>query len=177
MTTVCSLGQRKDERAIDLIDTPGILDTGAVSSFMGKAVAFVTRNYEVQNAILKEVARIFAMAPDGFDCFILVAKYGCRFTPEDAQALKMLQNLLGEEAYDNIILLLTHGDQLEHEAEEKEESVECTLENWLKTLPKWIRDFIDSIKGRVIPFNNLYRPDKEPEEYKKQLSRFIKVRP
>lgn len=140
-------------------------------------LAYLTKNDEVQKLILQEVARIFAMASDGFDCFILVAKYGCRFTAEDAQALKMLQQLLGENAYNNIILVLTHGDQLEREAEESEESVDRTLEKWLKSLPPWIQDFIASIDQRVIPFNNVYRPDKDPEEYKKQLSDLIKVRP
>lgn len=179
MTKVCSLGQREDERAIDVIDTPGVLDTTPVS-FMDKAknmLAYLTKNDEIQNQILQEVARIFAMAPDGFDSFILVARYGCRFTPEDAQALKMLQKLLGEEAYDNIILVLTHGDQLKLEAEENEQSIELTLKTWLESLPGWIREFTALIKDRVIPFNNLYRPEKEPEEYKKQLSRLIKVRP
>ena len=178
MTKVCLLGQRADERAIDLIDTPGVLDTTAVS-LMGKAknmLAYLAKNKEVQDEILQEVARIFAMAPDGFDGFILVAKYGCRFTAEDAQALKMLQKLLGREAYDNIILVLTYGDQLERDAEENEESVERTLKNWLEGLPDWILDFTASIKDRVIPLNNLYHPDKEPEQYKKQLSRLIKVR-
>ena len=179
VTKSCSLGQRKDERPIDVIDTPGVLDTSAVS-WMDKAknaMAYLTKNNEVQNQILQEVARIFAMAPDGFDCFLVVAKYGCRFTAEDAQALKMLQQLLGKEACDNMILVLTHGDQAEHEAEENGEEVEETLNRWLKSLPRWVQDFVAAIKKRVFLFNNCLRPEKEPEEYKKQLSCLIKVIP
>ena len=178
MTKVCSLGVREDEREIDVIDTPGVLDTSAVS-WMDKAknaIAYLTKNNEVQNQILQEVARIFAMAPDGFDCFILVAKYGCRFTAEDAQALKMLKKLLGEKACDNMILVLTHGDQAVREAEENEETVDETLEKWLKSLPEWVQEFVAAIKNRVFLFNNCLRPEKEPDEYKKQLSRLIKVR-
>ena len=179
VTKSCSLGQRKDERPIDVIDTPGVLDTSAVS-WMDKAknaMAYLTKNNQVQNEILQEVARIFAMAPDGFDCFLVVAKYGCRFTAEDAQALKMLQQLLGKEACDNMILVLTHGDQAEREAEENGEAVEETLNKWLKSLPRWVQDFVAAIKKRVFLFNNCLRPEKEPEEYKKQLSRLIKVIP
>ena len=141
------------------------------------ALAYLTKNNEVQNEILQEVARIFAMAPDGFNCFIVVAKYGCRFTAEDAQALKMLQQLLGKEACDNMILVLTHGDQAEREAEENEETVEETLKKWLKSLPPWVQQFVAAIKDRVFLFNNCLRPEKDPEGYKKQLSRLIKVRP
>ena len=179
VTKSCSLGQREDERTIDVIDTPGVLDTSAVS-LMDKAknvYAYLTKNNEVQNEILQEVARIFAMAPDGFDCFIVVAKYGCRFTAEDAQALKMLQQLLGKEACDNMILVLTHGDQAEREAEENEETVDETLKKWLKSLPPWVQQFVAAIKNRVFLYNNLLRPEKDPEGYKKQLSRLIKVRP
>ena len=138
--------------------------------------AYLTKSDQVQKEILQEVARIFAMAPDGFDCFIVVAKYGSRFTAEDGQALKMLQQLLGKEACDYMILVLTHGDQAELEAEENEEKVEETLGNWLKTLPSWVQQFVDAIGNRVLLFNNYLRPEKQPEEYKKQLSRLIEVR-
>ena len=178
VTKSCSHGQRKDERAIDVIDTPGVLDTAAVS-LMDKAknvFAYLTRNDQVQKEILQEVARIFAMAPDGFDCFIVVAKYGSRFTAEDGQALKMLQQLLGPEACDNMILVLTHGDQAEREAEENKETVEETLKKWLKSIPPWVQQFVAAIKNRVCLFNNCLRPEKQPEEYKKQLSRLIEVR-
>lgn len=177
VTKSCSRGVRKSERKIDLIDTPGVLDTSAVS-LMDKAknvMAYLTKNDQVQNKILQEVARIFAMAPDGFDCFIVVAKYGCRFTAEDAQALKMLQKLLGQEACDNMVLVLTHGDQAEREAEENGETVDQTLAKWLESLPKWVKEFVAAIKDRVFLFNNCLRPEKEPDEYKKQLSRLIKM--
>lgn len=175
VTKSCSLEQRKDERAIDVIDTPGILDSKAVS-FMGKTVAFLTRYVQRQREILHEVARIFAMAPDGFDCFIVITKYGTRFTEEDGQALKMLQQLLGKEACDNMILVLTYGDQAELEAEETEKTLETTLKNWLEDLPPWVKDFVAEIKDRVFLLNNCLHPEKEPEEYKKQLSRLIEVR-
>lgn len=143
---------------------------------MDRAYAFVTRDFQLQREILHEVARIFAMAPDGFDCFIVVAKYGTRFTKEDGQALKMLQELLGKEALDNMILLLTHGDQAERDAEENGEKVDKALKNWLESLPSWVKDFVADIEDRVLLFNNCLRPEKEPEEYKEQLSRLIKVR-
>ena len=161
---------------MDVIDTPGVLDTSAVS-WMDKANAYLAKNAQVQKEILHEVARIFAMAPDGFDCFLVVVKYGSRFSIEDGQALKMLRQLLGKEADDNMILILTHGDQAERDAEKEGKTVEETLMDWLKTLPSWVQRFINAIKNRVVLFNNCLHPEKQPEEYKKQLSRLIEVRP
>lgn len=133
-------------------------------------------NHQHQNQILQEVAQIFAMAPEGFDAIILTVMYGHRFTAEDSRALKMLQTFLGKDATENMIFLLTHGDQAEREAAENGETAEQTLEKWLKTLPDWVQNFIGEIKGRAFLFNNLLRPDKQPEEYQKQLSRLIAVR-
>ena len=174
MTQICTLGQRKDERAIDVIDTPGVLDTSAVS-LMDKAIAFLKKNAMKQSEILHEVARIFAMAPNGFDCFLVVAQYGTRFTAEDGQALQMLQELLGEEARDNMILVLTRGDQAELDAKDSEVTVEKALEKWLESLPPWVQNFVGAIKNRVFLINNCLRLEEQPKEYKEQLSRLIKV--
>lgn len=170
----CSRGIRKDERHIDVIDTPGVNDTTWGWQYFD--MLNYINNHQHQNQILQEVAQIFAMAPEGFDAIILTVMYGHRFTAEDSRALKMLQTFLGKDATENMIFLLTHGDQAEREAAENGETVEQTLEKWLKTLPDWVQNFIGEIKGRAFLFNNLLRPDKQPEEYQKQLSRLIAVR-
>ena len=178
MTTYCSRGVREDERRIDVIDTPGVLGTAPVS-LREKAMnvpAYILETHETEKTILREIAHMFAMAPDGFHAFILVLKYGCRFTPEDARALKTLQTFLGKDATEYMIILFTFGDQAEYSAKERGETVEQTLEEFLKHLPSWLQKFIAEIKGRALLFNNKLRPDKEPKEYKKQLSRLITVR-
>lgn len=116
------------------------------------------------------------MAPFGFDAVIIVVKYGCRFTVEDAQALKMLKALLEEDAKGHMILLLTHGDQAEHEAEEEETSTDQLVREWLKTLPPWVQDFINEIGERVVLINNTLKPQKDQEAYGKQLIKLIQVR-
>ncbi|KAL9985836.1 hypothetical protein ACROYT_G008285 [Oculina patagonica] len=180
VTRVCSHGTRKDERHIDVIDTPGVVDTAPlkpVVEYIRANNAGGTYILGQNDTSLHEVARMFAMAPDGFHAFIFVVKYG-RFTLEDGQELSILQQFLGKEVNENMILLLTHGDQAEDDADENGETVEQTLEKWLKTLPTWVQKFInEEINGRTVLFNNKLGPDKEPEEYKKQLSRLITVSP
>lgn len=170
VTAQCQYGTRRDRREIDVIDTPGVLDTIATSVFN------LPRYSDHQKGILKEVSKIFAMAPFGFDAVILVVKYGCRFTMEDAQALKMLEALLEEDAKGHMILLLTHGDQAEHEAEEEETSTDQLVSQWLKTLPPWVQDFINEIGERVVLINNTLKPQKDQEAYGKQLIKLIQVR-
>lgn len=178
VTKECKHGTREEEREIDVIDTPGILDTAALSALTagGKMKAYLTRNDEEQNRILHEVARIFAMAPNGFDAFLLVTKYGCRFTGEDAQALKMIQVFLGKEVSSNMILVLTHGDQAEREAEMDGKQVEEVVKDWMNKLPQFVKEFLNAINNRYFLFNNFIRPEKEPGRYKMQLSRLIEVR-
>ena len=158
-TTVSSKfqsGHRIEERRIHVLDIPGSLKTG-----------------DFQN----EVPRILKLAPDGFDAIVLVAKYGCRLTTEDAQALQLLQEFLGDKANQYIILVFTFGDQAEHEA--KEDRVSLTLDAylavWQETLPDWVQTFIQQIDERVLFFNNRLKPDSQPDAYKRQLSRLIQV--
>lgn len=148
-------GTRTDERKITVLDTPGFPETD----------------------IVREVPRILEWAPHGIDAIILVAKYGSRFNVEDAQALQQLRKFLGEGGDEYIILVLTYGDQAEHEAKEDKISVsyDACVELWLGTLPDWVQMFIGQIEERVVLFNNRLKPDRHPEAYKKQLSELIKV--
>lgn len=152
----CQFGRRIEERKIDVLDTPGVL----------------------KGEFDKEIPRILEKAPKGFDAIILVAKYGCRLTTEDAEALQLLQEFLGDEAKRHIILVLTYADQAEHET--KEDRVEVSLDAyqqlWLGTsLPPWAQSFIQQIDERVVFFNNRLRPDSQPDAYKTQLSQLIQV--
>ena len=151
-------GCRIDERQIDVLDTPGSLSPGDLQD---------------------EASRILELAPKGFDAIVLVAKYGCRLTGEDAQALQLLQGVLGDNVRKYIILVLSFGDQAEHEATEDRTplSSDELVDTWLQTSPDWVQTFIDQIgEDRVVSFNNRLKPHSQPEAYKRQLSKLIKVR-
>ena len=145
-------GSRKKGRQIDVVEIPASLKP---------------------EAFKREVAGLLKWAPNGFDAIVLVTRYGCRFTGEDAQALKSLQEFLGENAGKYIILVLTYGDQAEREA--TKDNLDRLVHRWLQTLPDWVRNFIEQIDNRVILFNNLLKPHSEPEAYKRQLSKLIQV--
>ena len=179
-TAGCRHGMRNDERVIDVIDTPGVLDNSALSVLTeyhgSKLKAYFSENKKKQSEVLHEVSQIFAMAPRGFDGFLLVARFDDRFTDEDAQALKMIKTLLGKEALSYMIFVLTRGDQAEREAKREGKTVEDVVEDWISGLPKFVQDFIKEINNRVLLFNNFLTPEEEPGKYKSQLSKLIEVR-
>ena len=129
----------------------------------------------VQKEILKEVHRIFALAPTGFDAIMLVVKFGSRFTDEDSQALRLLIDFLGIKSTGYMILTLTYADQVKMAAEEENISEKECIDRWISTLPGWVKKFIKDINDRVVLFDNTLREDKDQAGYKKQLTKLIEV--
>lgn len=154
-----------------MIDTPGVLDTSTVKRLRNLASE---RRY-VQKEILKELHKIFSWAPTGFDAIMLVVKFGCRFTDEDGQALRLLIDFLGKKSLEYMILTLTYADQVKNAAEEENMSEEDCVSRWKSELPEWVKEFINDINDRVVLFDNTLTESKDPTGYKKQLTKLIEV--
>jgi len=179
VTKKCRYGSRTGERAMNVIDTPGVLDTSAVQHMkrvnIFKDKVFQSDHRKAQDLILRELYKVFGMAPQGFDAIVLVVKYGARFTNEDEQALNLLQTFLGNECKEYMILILTWGDQAVHHAEETGVSLDEWIKTWISKLPPWVRKFLAEIKDRVVLFDNCLKEDKNPEAFKIQLCNLIEV--
>ena len=175
MTLECKCEIRLEEREITVIDTPGVIDTSVVKK-MRAGRGWLALYEEDQKRVLKEVARIFLLAPYGFDAISLVMKYGCRFTPEDAQALQLLQSFLGKEAETHMFLILSNADEAKRIAKIDKISLEECMKRWVASLPKWVNDFIERIgQSNVVYFDNTLEQSENPDDCKKQLSNFIQV--
>ncbi|XP_015769286.1 PREDICTED: uncharacterized protein LOC107347824 [Acropora digitifera] len=177
-TMSCTKKIRTEEREITVIDTPGVIDSKLVKQMASKtsqaryALGFLK---ELQTP-LKELAQMFLYAPRGFNAILLLAKFGSRFTPDDYDALQMLLKFLTADAKKYMILVLTHGDEAEHNASEEGIAVEEYLKNWINRMDDWLKKFIhDDLKDRVVLLNGKLKPDKEPEAHKKQLCKLIEM--
>ncbi|XP_038839994.1 GTPase IMAP family member 4-like [Salvelinus namaycush] len=119
-----------DGRKIDVIDTPGLYDT--------------TMSKEEMKS---EIEKAIYMSVPGPHAFLLVIRLG-RFTEEERNTVKWIQENFGEEASKYTIILFTGGDQLEDKS-----MVDFLSES--EELMKLVKVF----KGRNHVFNNKKKND------------------
>ncbi|XP_074611613.1 uncharacterized protein LOC141866092 isoform X4 [Acropora palmata] len=177
-TMLCTKQTRTEEREITVIDTPGVIDTKIVKQVTSTTsqVKYALGLKKELETTLKELAKMVLYAPRGFSAILLLAKFGCRFTRDDGDALQMLLKFLRAEAQNYMILVLTLGDEAEYHASEEGTTVEEYLKNWINRMDDWLKKFIhDDLKDRVVLLNCRLKPDKEPEAYKKQLCKLIEM--
>ena len=91
VTQTCAGESMNSPREIYVIDTPGILDTA--------------------DAIKDEIVKCIKYSCPGPHVFLLVIQVG-RFTKEEQNAVRALQEIFGEKAADYMMVLFTRGDEL-----------------------------------------------------------------
>ncbi|XP_047659512.1 GTPase IMAP family member 4-like isoform X1 [Tachysurus fulvidraco] len=126
VTTICKVKNKLlDGKNITIIDTPGVLDTWLIS------------NRKANHA--HDCISMFSPKPH---VFLLVIRLG-RFTVEENNAVKWIQENFGEEALNFTLILFTGGDLLEKKPVEKFISNSYEL-----------RNLVDTCKGRYHVLNN-----------------------
>ncbi|XP_012672378.2 GTPase IMAP family member 7-like [Clupea harengus] len=121
-------------RQITVVDTPGLFDTS-----------------KTPDELKSEIEKCVNMSVPGPHVFLLLIRLGVRFTEEERNAVKWIQENFGKRAAQFTMVLFTHADQL------KGKSVEHNFN-------KDIRNIIDSCGGGYHSFNNLERDDQTQVE-------------
>ncbi|XP_052470256.1 GTPase IMAP family member 9 isoform X2 [Carassius gibelio] len=127
VTETCERGEAQiGERIISVVDTPGLFDTRMSEG-------------EMKSEIVKCV---YTSAP-GPHAFLLLIRLGVRFTEEEKNTVKWIQENFGEEATQYTILLFTHADYLKGRP----------LDLYI-TESEDLQALVNKCEGRYHPFNN-----------------------
>uniref|UniRef100_A0A3Q4GXC1 Zgc:113625 n=1 Tax=Neolamprologus brichardi TaxID=32507 RepID=A0A3Q4GXC1_NEOBR len=147
VTETCEIAETQWEgRNISVIDTPGILDTHS---------AEMTKN---------ELVRCVEVSSPGPHVFLLVLQVG-RFTTEEKNSVEALQELFGPKAQHYMIVLFTHGDDLEDQ--------EITIQQYVRETKPELRQVIHSCGNRFHVFNNRSKDRKQVEELMKKIDDMV----
>lgn len=148
VTETCQTGEAQWEgRNISVIDTPGILDTEKSAEM-----------------IKKEIVRCVEVSSPGPHVFLLVLQVG-RFTTEEKNSVEALQELFGPKAQHYMIVVFTHGDDLEDQ--------EITIQQYVRECKPELRQVIQRCGNRFHVFNNRSKDRKQMEELMKKIDDMV----
>ncbi|KAL7852183.1 hypothetical protein SRHO_G00179680 [Serrasalmus rhombeus] len=126
-------------RKISVIDTPGLCDT----SLTGEALK-------------AEIEKCVEMSVPGPHVFLLVVRLDVRFTEEERNSVKWIQENFGEEATKHTIILFTHADQLDFSVDQYVNQSEQ------------LKHLVQKCEGRYHSFNSRDMQNRD------QVSEFLK---
>uniref|UniRef100_A0A3B1KE12 GTPase IMAP family member 8 n=1 Tax=Astyanax mexicanus TaxID=7994 RepID=A0A3B1KE12_ASTMX len=126
VSSVCQKESAVRQRRVTVIDTPGLFDTSISNE-----------------EIIKEIVKCIPMAAPGPHVFLLVLTVG-RFTPEEKKAVKIIQELFGEESRRYTMVLFTRGDDLRG----------TSIDDYIKDSDHSLQNIINQCGNRYHVFNN-----------------------
>ncbi len=119
-------------REVTIIDTPGLFDTS-----------------QADDTVKREIAKCINMSAPGPHAILLVIKAG-PFTAEERHAVRKVEEIFGEDAWKNTIILFTYGDRVKSDFEQLVTGVGPELQEILK-----------KVGNRYHIFNNLKANNRE----------------
>uniref|UniRef100_A0A3B1JLJ4 AIG1-type G domain-containing protein n=1 Tax=Astyanax mexicanus TaxID=7994 RepID=A0A3B1JLJ4_ASTMX len=101
---------------------------------------------KVRQRLVTEVAKCITMAAPGPHVFLLVLTVGQRFTQEEEEAVKMIQDRFGEESRTYTMVLFTRGDYLS----------KMSIEDFIKNSNHSLRHIINQCGNRYHVYLFIY---------------------
>uniref|UniRef100_A0A8C9ZYQ2 AIG1-type G domain-containing protein n=1 Tax=Sander lucioperca TaxID=283035 RepID=A0A8C9ZYQ2_SANLU len=116
----------------------------------------------VTSELLKRITMCIGMSSPGPHAFLVILQIG-RFTEEEKQTVKMIQDTFGEDADNYTMVLFTHGDKLKKQ----------TIEQFVSK-SDGLQEIIQKCHGRYHVFNNEVENPCQVIELLKKIDRMIK---
>ncbi|KAL1282110.1 hypothetical protein QQF64_000913 [Cirrhinus molitorella] len=132
-----------NSRNVSVIDSPGLFDTSLTTE-----------------EVVNRIKVCIPLSAPGPHVFLVVIQLG-RFTDEEAETVRIIQTIFGEESSNYTMALFTHGDRLEDK----------NIHRFVRDSPKLL-SFIKTCKGRYHVFNN---QEKNPEQVIQLLDQIDKM--
>ncbi|CAL1548900.1 unnamed protein product, partial [Lymnaea stagnalis] len=143
-------------RILKIVDGPGVGDTRMNTD-------------EAVKLVMVGMEKAIATNPKGYHAFLLVVKYGQRFTGEEQDTIVFLKKIFGETFVKEFcILLMSNGDTFESESEETGQ----TFEDWCRSQTGAFKSLLSECNNRIVLFNNL---TKDEDIRDKQLRQLLSV--
>ncbi|XP_005093066.2 GTPase IMAP family member 7 [Aplysia californica] len=134
---------RRGGRHFRVVDSPGLADTR-----LSSAAAISKACEDTRTGILQ--------CPEGVDAFLLVLKYGNRFTQEEQETLASLRSILGPNVIrDFCVIVFTHGESFDM----KNKKTGVSFPEWCQQQTGALSTVLEECEYRCVLFYNL-DPDK-----------------
>lgn len=125
-------------KILKVVDGPGVGDT-----------RLETR--ESVDLVAGKMEQAMLINPRGYHAFLLVVKFGSRFTAEDQDTVAFLKNLFGPDFVKKYcILVMTCGDLFERDSEDTGQK----FEQWCNCQKGVFRDLLQECCNRIVLFDN-----------------------
>ncbi|XP_042562164.1 GTPase IMAP family member 9-like [Clupea harengus] len=147
VTQTCARKSIFSPRQIEVIDTPGILDTE-----------------RDPDDVKDEIVKCIKYSCPGPHVFLLVIQVG-RFTKEEQNAVRALQKIFGEKAADYMMVLFTRGDDLQGQS----------INDYVCRGHPKLKEVIQSCGGRYHAFNNRSTDRTQVVELVEKIDEMVKA--
>uniref|UniRef100_A0A3B5AC42 AIG1-type G domain-containing protein n=1 Tax=Stegastes partitus TaxID=144197 RepID=A0A3B5AC42_9TELE len=127
----CKQQDKLFSRMVSVIDTPGLFDTSLP-----------------EPAVKREISKCINMSAPGPHAILLVIKAG-RFTEEERDAVKKVEEIFGEDAWRYTMVLFTHRDE-----------VRSDFHQMLEQVGPELKEILKKVGNRYHVFNNLKADDR-----------------
>ena len=146
VTNVCERASTvRFGRKLVIVDTPGVFDTNE-------------HNDEVQD----EIRKCIDMTLPGPHAFVFVLSAATKFTDIEMCSIEHFVKYFGESIYDFITVIVTRKDELDNH--------NITLQEYIKSSPSTLHNFIQQCGGRVCAFNNKLTGEAQDPQVKELIT-------